>query len=406
VLLEHGEGTRVLAVLFQGHDEIAEHRRGLRRQVQRAGQRPDRQVAGAALQARVTEVVAEVKWDGLRVCIAVAGGQVGAWSRSGRDITAAYPELGVLAAAAGDRTLVLDGEIVALSGPRPDFTALQRRMTASRPGAGLLATVPVTLIVFDVLRSGRDHLTGSPYVLRRALLDDLGLPVPGAVQVPPAFPGEAAALLAATREQGWEGIVLKRPASLYHPGRRTRDWLKLRNLRAVEVRVGGWLPGTGGRARLAGSVLMGLPRPGALEFAGAVGSGLSMAELRELTTLLQSLEQPGSPFTGPLPPRSPGTPGGPGPSSPPKWPTSSSPHLDGSANRCGAASDPASGRPRTADDLFEYQAIVWGGWVAGCALTVPATPSVPTSSGRTSGPSGHTPGRRTTQYWSSCRARA
>jgi bifunctional non-homologous end joining protein LigD len=41
---------------------------------------------------------------------------------------------------------------------------------------------------------------------------------------------------------------------------------------------------------------------GALEFAGAIGSGLSMAELRELTALLESVEQPDSPFTGPLPP--------------------------------------------------------------------------------------------------------
>jgi bifunctional non-homologous end joining protein LigD len=126
-----------------------------------------------------------------------------------------------------------------VAGESPGFTALQRRMTAGRPGAGLLAAVPVTLIVFDVLRSGRDHLLRSPYVLRRALLDDLGLPVPGTVQVPPAFPGDAAALLEATRDQGWEGIVLKRPASLYHPGWRTRDWLKLGNIRAVEVRVGG-----------------------------------------------------------------------------------------------------------------------------------------------------------------------
>ena len=125
-----------------------------------------------------------------------------AWSRTGRDITAAYPELGVLAATAGRRTLVLDGEIVALSGPRPDFTLLQRRMTAGRPGTGLLAAVPVTLIIFDVLRSGRDHLLRSPYVLRRALLEDLPLPVPGTVQVPPAFPGDAAALLRASRDQG------------------------------------------------------------------------------------------------------------------------------------------------------------------------------------------------------------
>ncbi|HWM97987.1 MAG TPA: hypothetical protein VNO54_13095, partial [Streptosporangiaceae bacterium] len=111
--------------------------------------------AVAGLTTDAAEFVAEVKWDGLRACIAVAGGRVRAWSRNGRDITAAYPELSVLAAVAGRRTLVLDGEIVALSGPRPDFTALQRRMRTGRPGAGLLAAVPVTLIVFDVLRSGR-----------------------------------------------------------------------------------------------------------------------------------------------------------------------------------------------------------------------------------------------------------
>ncbi len=160
--------------------------------------------AVAALPPDAAEFVAEVKWDGLRACIAVTGGWVRAWSRNGRDITAADPELGALTAAAKHRTMILDCEIVALSGPRPDFSALQRRMTAGRPDTGLLAAVPVTIIVFDVLRSGRDHLAGSPYVLRRALLDDLSLQVPGTVQVPPAFPGDAAALLAATRDQGLE----------------------------------------------------------------------------------------------------------------------------------------------------------------------------------------------------------
>jgi bifunctional non-homologous end joining protein LigD len=192
--------------------------------------------AAAGLPPDAAEFVAEVKWDGLRACVAVSGGRVRAWSRGGRDITAVYPELAALAAVAGRRSLVLDGEIVALSGPRPDFTVLQRRMRASRPGAGLLAAVPVTLIIFDVLRSGREDLTGRPYVLRRALLEDLGLQVPGTVQVPPAVPGGAAALLAVTRAQDLEGIVLKRPASLYHPGRRTRDWVKIRNIRAARVR--------------------------------------------------------------------------------------------------------------------------------------------------------------------------
>ena len=130
--------------------------------------------AAVGLPPDADEFVAEVKRDGPRACIAAAGGRVRAWSRSGRDITAVNPELGALATVARCRALVLDGEIVALSGPRPDFTVLQRRMRASRPGAALLAAVAVTLIIFDVLHSGSEDLTGSPYVLRRALLEDLG----------------------------------------------------------------------------------------------------------------------------------------------------------------------------------------------------------------------------------------
>ena len=275
--------------------------------------------AVAGLPPDAAEFVAEVKWDGLRACIAVAGGRVRAWSRNGRDITAAYPELGALAAAAGRRTLVLDGEIVALSGPRPDFTALQRRMTAGRPGAGLLAAVPVTLIVFDVLRSGRDHLAGSPYVLRRALLDDLGLQVPGTVQVPPAFPGDAAALLAATRDQGWEGIVLKRPASLYHPGRRTRDWLKLRNIHAA-AGAGRRLAARHRRPRPPGRI--GTHGHAPARCAGVRGRGRQRPVHGRAARADRAA---GSPWSSPsrrsparCPRRSPGTPGGPGPSSPPR----------------------------------------------------------------------------------------
>ena len=65
--------------------------------------------AAAGLPPDAAEFVAEVKWDGLRACIAVTDGRVRAWSRTGRDITAVYPELGALAAAAGRRALVLDG---------------------------------------------------------------------------------------------------------------------------------------------------------------------------------------------------------------------------------------------------------------------------------------------------------
>jgi bifunctional non-homologous end joining protein LigD len=247
------------------------------------------------------EWTAEVKWDGMRAIAAVAEGQVRLWSRTGRDVTAVYPELGVLAGA-GRTTLVLDGEIVALTGARPDFSRLQRRMLASGPPASLLDAVPVTLILFDVLRIGRRDLLRNPYAQRRALLDGLGIAVTGTVQVPPAFPGDAAALLRVTRAGGYEGIMLKRPGSAYTPGRRSRDWQKIRHIRAADVLVGGWLPGAGYRASLPGSLLVGVSGGGRLEYAGSVGTGFTFPALRELAGLLAALEQPASPFAGELPP--------------------------------------------------------------------------------------------------------
>jgi hypothetical protein len=57
VLLQHGDGAHMLPAAFEGRDELAEHRRGVRRQFQRACQRPDSQVADPALYARITEVI-------------------------------------------------------------------------------------------------------------------------------------------------------------------------------------------------------------------------------------------------------------------------------------------------------------------------------------------------------------
>lgn len=96
-------------------------------------------------------------------------------------------------------------------------------------------------------------------------------------------------------------IVLKRLNSPYQPGQRSGDWLKIRNLAAADVLIGGWLPRAGARSHLAGSVLAGVPGPTGLDYLGSVGSGFAEAELRDLTARLLALEQPDSPFAGPLP---------------------------------------------------------------------------------------------------------
>ena len=137
----------------------------------------------------------------------------------------------------------LDGEITVFDGDRPSFAMLQRRMHVARPAPGLVAAVPVTYVAFDLLWQARS-LMHSPYVQRRALLDGLALAAEH-VSVPPAFPGQARALVDASRDLGLEGVVLKRLSSTYQPGRRSGDWLKIRHLAAADVLIGGWLPRAG-----------------------------------------------------------------------------------------------------------------------------------------------------------------
>jgi bifunctional non-homologous end joining protein LigD len=245
---------------------------------------------------------AEVKWDGVRALAFVSAGEAVLRGRDGREVSASYPEVAAgLAAAAGRRSLILDGEIVAFDGARPSFARLQKRMHVARPGPALTSAVPVAYVAFDLLHQAGRSLLRNPYGQRRAMLDALGLDS-DSVSVPPAFPGEVHAVIDASRQLGLEGVMLKRLRSYYYPGRRTGSWLKIKHVLAADVVIGGWLPGTGSRLSLAGSVIVGQLRPAGLDYLGQVGSGFTTGELRELTARLRQLEQPSSPFTEPLPP--------------------------------------------------------------------------------------------------------
>jgi bifunctional non-homologous end joining protein LigD len=120
--------------------------------------------------------------------------------------------------------------------------------------------------------------------------------------VPPAY-DDGPALLAATREQGLEGVVSKRRTSSYQPGRRSPDWVKLANRRVQSCLVGGWRPEVGSDQRL-GALLVGVPHgsdDGSLDYVGRVGSGISGRSAATLTGLLAPLARPTSPFAAELP---------------------------------------------------------------------------------------------------------
>jgi bifunctional non-homologous end joining protein LigD len=126
-------------------------------------------------------------------------------------------------------------------------------------------------------------------------------------QTPNHHVGDCAALLDASRKQGLEGIVAKRLDSRYAPGRRSRAWLKIKNVRSQEVVIGGWLPGKGRREGAIGALLVGYRDSAsgepALRYAGRVGTGFRDEDLRMLAGRLEPLRTEASPFEGRQPPR-------------------------------------------------------------------------------------------------------
>jgi bifunctional non-homologous end joining protein LigD len=247
----------------------------------------------------------EIKWDGVRAIAFVQGGRLVLHARTGRDVSARYPELRPIAEALAGREVVLDGEVVAFDGARPSFQKLQSRMhlTSDSQIRRLAQNDPVHYIAFDLLYLDGRSLLELRYDERRAALTELGLSGP-TWQAPAHHVGDGAALLEATRAQQLEGIVAKRLDCPYTPGRRSSGWVKVKNIGSTDVVIGGWLEGEGGRSGRLGALVIGIPdEEGVLRYAGRVGTGFTEAELGRVGRLLADLATDASPFAGRQPPK-------------------------------------------------------------------------------------------------------
>lgn len=249
----------------------------------------------------------EVKWDGMRALAFVDADHLRVQSYNLRDVTPSWPELDALPAALPATTALLDGELVAMdAGGNPSFGRLQQRMhIASRAEAARRSLdVPVAYVVFDLLHLDGHDLMPMPLSDRRRLLEQVLEPTPTWRVSPLHEDGEA--LVDAANERGLEGVVAKRLDSIYEPGKRTRQWLKVKTRRRQEMVVGGWVPGEGNRGGKIGALLVGYhDAPGEdrpLRFAGRVGTGFTEAELRRLADVMAPLVIAECPFD-PLPPR-------------------------------------------------------------------------------------------------------
>jgi bifunctional non-homologous end joining protein LigD len=249
----------------------------------------------------------EVKWDGVRAITYVQDGALRMESRNLLDITPRYPEVHGLTEAVRGVGAVLDGEVVTFDEQgRPSFQLLQSRMhvQGARDVQRLMAKQPVVYVVFDVLWLAGRPTVALPYTERRRLLDRLDLDGP-AWRVSTHHVGDGPTMAAASKERGLEGVMAKRLDSTYEPGRRSRAWVKVKNVRRQEVVIGGWLEGTRNREGRIGALLVGYYDDGVLRFAGKVGTGYTDRTLEELAGTLAPLARDTSPFGAKVPYKQP-----------------------------------------------------------------------------------------------------
>ena len=231
----------------------------------------------------------EDKYDGIRAQAHKQGERVALFSRTLDQVTHRFPELvAPLAGLPGE--LILDGEVLAARGDQIlPFKDLQQRLGRKDVSAALQADTPVIFVVYDLLYQDGDVLLDAPLSERRRRLEALPLagPLRPSLQSLASEVEQIEPMFVAARARGNEGLMVKDPASAYKPGRRGREWLKVKKaLATLDVVVTAAEVGTGNRRRFLSDYTFAVRRSredGELLNVGKAYSGLTDVEVGALT---------------------------------------------------------------------------------------------------------------------------
>jgi bifunctional non-homologous end joining protein LigD len=229
--------------------------------------------------------VFEVKWDGYRAISYLRGSEARLVSRNGNDLSERFPGVArALASAVKTPDCVLDGEVCALDeNGRSSFSAMQR-------GDGT-----IVYYVFDLLELEGKPLIDLPLEERRETLAGLLDRRNRTVLLSETF-DDGPGLLEAAAAQRLEGVIAKKLGSRYEPGRRSRNWLKVKTHGRQEFIIAGYTRGKGRRSGTLGSLILAVNRGQGLEYVGNCGTGFTEKEIDELLERLRPLVRKTSPF--------------------------------------------------------------------------------------------------------------
>ena len=229
----------------------------------------------------------EVKWDGYRAMAYCDRSKVELLSRNNKSFNDKFYPVHEALRALNIRA-VLDGEITALEASgASSFSRLQAWRSE--------ADGELFYYVFDVLWLDGHDLTNWPLTRRRSLLKSI-LPPDGIIRESHSFETSADEFLAAAKKMNLEGMIAKRGDSIYRPGDRSRDWVKIKIKRRQEVVIGGFTKNDDS-PKLFSALLIGVYDNGELHYIGKVGTGFNDRLQHELMAKFKPLIVQRSPFT-------------------------------------------------------------------------------------------------------------
>jgi len=248
----------------------------------------------AAALADIGTAAIEWKYDGARVQIHKEGDSIAIFSRRMENVTTSLPEIVLAARQITAKSAILDGEAVAIGkdGRPMAFQEILKRFRRKYNIEKLAAQIPLRLFLFDLIYLDGKSVTHLPLSERRALLEKIADHALLADQVLSDSVETAEEIYRKALSAGHEGLILKNPASVYAPGKRGKNWLKIKPvMETLDLVVIGAKWGEGRRASFLGSYRLGCldTATGDILDMGFVATGLTDEALAELTDMFREL---------------------------------------------------------------------------------------------------------------------
>lgn len=222
------------------------------------------------------DYIHELKLDGIRCIAYIEPKSVSLQNKRYKELTPIYPELSDICKCVKKR-VILDGELVVLTGGKPDFYALQRRslMTDNFKISLAAKRNPVQFVAYDILYFDGKDLTEKPLMERKAILAK-AVTEGHNLSISRYIEEHGIAFFNLAKKENLEGIVSKKKDGLYHIGKRTHDWAKVKVMQDEDLLICGYQPDEDGNVK--DLVLGYYDNNGGLKCRGKVYLGVSKEE--------------------------------------------------------------------------------------------------------------------------------